>query len=282
MLHQFQNLLSFLDDDLLKINESDLDRLIKAEQSFKAAKKHLDILRQYLCDHEFYSPEEEICYFKVIQPTVLSQVFYFCELRKHETQKIGTCNGKTLKKYYKDQINAIAEFLNIHHKHFIYFKTKSSHNDKRYFLRSFLDLNFIADECLMFVDTSFTTGYDILFSKFIAYERLSTFLNTELQILTSAIPFHTPFTSCENNKLLPWPSPKVDLVELSYAIYYATYKKKNNFTINDVYLALSKGFDVKIPDVNRKFMDIKSRHNPTKYIDNMKDSIMNEINNDDD
>jgi hypothetical protein len=281
MLHQFQYLLKYLDDDLLKINESDLDSLIKAEQSFKVAKKHLDILRQYLCDHNFSSPEEEIYYFKVIQPTILSQVFYFCELRKHETQKIGTCNGKTLKKYYKDQINIIAEFLNIHQNQFIYFKTKSSLNDKRYFLRSFLDLNFIADECLMFVDTSFTTGYDILFSKFIAFERLSVFLNTELQILTSAIPFHTSFTSCENNKPLPWLGSKVDMVELSYALYYATYKKRSNISINDVYLALSKGFDVKISDVNRKFVDIKSRHNPTKYIDNMKDSIMNEINDED-
>ena len=117
-----------------------------------------------------------------------------------------------------------------------------------------------------------------LFAKFIANEHAQYFILEQM----------TPLKYPEFNKLpktanhindLKWTGDSINIVELAYGLWLTGQLNNGNASLNQIVKWLETNLYVKIGIVQRRFSEIgqRKRLSPTKYIDQMRDTILQKI-----
>lgn len=219
--------------------------------------------RKYIYNYSFKDTQEEIFFFKEVKQYPQVHVFYYSYLWKY----YSTCavTGEPFKiDLIKKEIEKAALFLKKHLKIFQYKKLNTCCHDTYYFTRP-KEEN-ITTSNLSF-DILFTSAKDILFSKCEAQEKYLRFLEGELSTMLGRE---------ESGPLskMNWTGSKVDLTELVYALHLSGKIHNGNLTLKELVLYFEKEMGINLGDYHHTFLRLRDRSTPSKFIDSLRSSLL--------
>jgi hypothetical protein len=259
---------------LQKIDLEETELLKKALESISCVESALNELRSFLLNHTFKSDDEEIQFFKEIKPGIFSQLIYYVKVSNIESKRpIGSIESQ--QDYFRRELEELTLFFNNHLEFYGYYRMKSTFLDNKYFVRRSKNIHLHLDNLIVFTEPEFSTNKDYMVAEIIANDRLEVYLKTELDTLT--LKANNPNwgqLGMVGNTTLEWTDDKTSLVELIYAINAMGSLNHGKCEISVLTTFFEQGFNIKLTDVYRIYVDIKDRDMPAKYIDKMKAALL--------
>lgn len=114
-----------------------------------------------------------------------------------------------------------------------------------------------------------STPHDYITAQIIAYDELIKKLKEEIAKFSK--------NSKSVQSQYKWTEKKVDLVELIYAIHTTNSINRGNIEISELAEIFSETFNEDLGNIYRIYAEIKNRKNPTRYIDHLKDKLLEKI-----
>ena len=266
-----------LDKDLSEtINlDSRIERLGKTSQLIEGV---VSDLKEILIKEKFESEREEINYFKTFKPGIVSiQISEIVKYNLDMNKPVGTFENVV--KYYEEELKVLNSFFRLNNYHYQYYKNGLTQLDHLYFLRSagpspipFVEM---ADN-----DAEYSTPMSYLFAKFIAYENVQYYIIEQISELNDPLSQKTEAFS-NRPVSLRWTGDAVNIVELAYGIYLTGQLNNGNASLSQIVRWLEKDLNITIGNIQHRFSEIgnRKRLSPTKFIDQMKDTIIQRIQN---
>lgn len=271
MLDLYYDLCRKLDEELVAIDRKVSDILKKSEQSVLCIFGYLEKLKKNVHKHGFHDNKSEIMFFKNIKPMVFHQLIYYTKILSIESAKPS--DGKQLlKKFYRSELKKLSFFYRENKDFCQYYRKGLTHLDHIYFMRGKFILGFLNDTTYFVSDPSFSTTHDYKVSCILAYDKLAVYLQDSISI--SGIQTSVKLNNIQN---LNWTDSKIALVELIYALHTYGCLNFGKLEIKDLAIFFSQGFSVEIGDYYRHYLEIKNRQNPTKFLDQLRDSLIKKI-----
>jgi hypothetical protein len=229
-------------------------------------------LKKLVQDQGFSTSKEEIHFFKVIKPQVLSKLLFYNKLLAIEGRrpKIFVLQET----YLKNILLEHHKFLEENHLICQYYWQKECYLDEHYFLRSEGKYPNLFEIFIGCTDPNFSTQHDFTFACIIAYENLIKYLENELDKLQNqgSIP------SIYSRSTMKWTGNKIDLVEMAYGLHATGAINNGNIDVKEIIEAFSKLFNIELDDFYRTYQDIRARKTERlKFLDKLKQSLQNRL-----
>ena len=216
-------------------------------------------LKKFIHEYDFQNQQEEICFFKEIKPYFLSSYLYNDQLFMIQLND-SYDDPENRKNYLLKQLKKLKDFQIKNIDYYLYWLNRSNHLDKKYFTRT---ANF---SCNLNLDNQFSTGYDLLFSRLMANDKLKEYLQTALR----KVDQKNGQQSC-----LKWTGSKAALVELIYALQTVGVFNNGVADVKQIASYFEELFDVELGNYYDTFQQIRIRKvNQTKFLDMMKDKLV--------
>ncbi len=226
-------------------------------------------LKEHFKANPFPDKQKEIVFFKYDKPLCVAEHIFAQELYAIESNKpVG--DKKVSDNYYIQELTYIRRGFDQNRYLYQYFQLDGVEFDELYFCRGSRPPE-IALPVAPDFDPEFSTPGDFVFAKFIALERLQNYIS---DILYS-------HSDDDGNHPLRWTGDLVNLVELIYGLHLTGQLNNGNASLNEMVRWAENQFGVKIVVIQRKFAEIQRRKRitATKFIDQMKDSLQQKIEN---
>lgn len=237
-------------------------------------------LRGFIHQYTFQDTNEEIIFFKDIKPFILSKLIYFNDIYLLELRKPNGCK-EVLKEYYKKKQTAITEFCNANLDFYQYYRSKSTHLDRYYFLRGHENYK-LCHNCGMFdKDPLFSTCCDHKVARMLAYDILEIYLQQRLQEVERHEVIEISQTSLPNNPF-QWTSTKIAAIELGYAIYAAGVLNNGNADIKEIMTYIEASFKIDLGDYYRTYLTMRERKkDKTSFLTTLINKLLQKMDEDD-
>lgn len=225
---------------------------------------------------DFENSEEEIHFFKNIKPQVIAlKIEEIINYNIVVNKPIGPLDAEV--DYYKREIESLQSFFRLNAFHYQYYRTKATAFDELFFLRESGPLPIPSTEIQM-ADNHYTTPMSYLFGKFIAYENIQNLLREKIFELTNPECLRFQRLGAKS-PVLRWTGDVVNLVELVYGLWLTGQLNDGNANLAEIVRWMEFHLQVKIGVIQKRFAEIESRKriSNTKYIDQMKESILRKI-----
>lgn len=255
----------------LAANENNRERAALAMQAIDAAIKKLNEIAGKL---QFASKEEEIYFFKHIKPGILAcRIEEVMRYNLEVNLPIGTNELKL--KYYEDELRARQSYFRLNAFHYQYYRNGLSDLDHLYFRRDAAPLAMPVDEIAEY-QSEFSTPLTYLFAKFIAYEHIQYEILQQIALLKYP---ENQVSKVGSDAEIKWTGDSVNIVELAYGIWLTGQLNNGNASLNQIVRWLEANLHVSIGIIQRRFSEIERRKrlSPTRYIDQMKEAILQKI-----
>jgi len=221
---------------------------------------------------KFVDIQEEIHYFKHVKPQLISKIILFAKLYKIESEKPNLCRKENYK-YYKRQLLKLNHFFEDNREFYTYYKTKSTHFDRRFFLRNRHNIRLRLEPYLIDFDLAQTTSHCFKQSEMMAYDELSTYIKQHLTELHTSPQKNDPYER-PNIKLL-WSADKRDLIELIYALHEAKAINHGQISIQVLVNKFSYFFDIELTNAYNEFYKAKKRKSSTtRFLDELRNALL--------
>ena len=266
-----------LNTQLQKIDLEETNLIIKAQKSIICINSSLSKLRTFILNYTFKDENEEILFFKVIKPGIVSQLIYFVKINNIESKRpMGSIEKK--QNHFRHELEKLTMFFNSHLEFYGYYRMNSTFIDDKLFVRGKDEFHFHIDNLYIYTDCDFSTSLDYTVAEIMANDRLEVFLKTELDALT--IKDSNPNwgqLGMIGNTSLQWTDDKTSLVELIYALDAIGSINKGQCDISVLTAFFEQAFNIRLTDVYRTYIDIRARAIPAKYIDNLKAAYLRKM-----
>lgn len=239
----------------------------------KSIRVAFDKLKACLEDNSFPTPEEEIYFFKSVKPKFIAEQIYAMEIFTIEMSRpVG--DEDALIAFYKLELKYLERFLYQYRSLYQYFQYEETAFDQLYFIRE-KEKPFFANTEAIELDTasSFSTGYDYLFGRFIACERLQQYLALKLN-------HPLPVSLSDPKKMsLSYTGDAIELVELIYGLYLKGSVKNGKATLSELFALFEVMFEIKLGKPSRRWESIERRKRVavTRFLDELKAAILKRI-----
>lgn len=278
MLKQINILYEQFESELTAINAKGLMVTEHLKDALLYATKFLDQLRNTFLSNQFQNIDEEIQFFKYVKPKFYQWKIYYLEIYSMESCR-PVC-GKPLVNFYEEQVNFYQSFFDRNGYYYQYYRLKLVEMDSYYFLRD-ADVPHLLIPDVPELNSSFNTALDYLFAKFMAYEKLLEYVLKEIEKLSTG----NNVAAQENKPNAPslkWTGDKTNLVEVIYGLFYTGQLNNGNAKVADIIKWMEHHLDIDLSRSYKNFIDIKNRKrdSPTKFLDKMKDFILQRIDED--
>ena len=277
-IHQFIiKLNKNLNNQLQVINLEESEFIIKAQKSIVCIKIAITELKYFVLNYNFIDEAEEIYFFKKIKPELFSKLIYFTKVYNIESRR-PSGSLEIQEKFLRHELEKITSFFNSHLQFYQYYRMNSTFLDDKCFLRGKEDLHLFHDSLLYFMEPDFSTSHDIMVAKIMSNDMLEVFLNTEIANLSNKAnnPNWSP-VGISGTGSLQWTESKTALVELIYALQASTAINKGEVDIRALVAVFEQEFNVRLTDIYRTYVELKNRSTPTKFIDNLKVSLLRKM-----
>jgi len=266
-----------LNNELQTIDIEETDLIKKAQKSILCIKSALSKLKTFILNYTFKNEDEEIRFFKVIKPGILSQLVYYVKVNNIESKRpIGSFEVQ--QNYYLHELEKLTLFFNSHLEFYRYYRMNSTFLDDKFFVRGREDLHLHLDNLMIYIDPDFSTSQDYMVAKIMANDRLEVFLKTELEALTiKSSNLNWGQLGILGNSSLQWTDNKTALVELIYALNATGSINNGRSEIRELTAFFEQAFNVRLTDIYRIYLDIKIRSTPAKFIDNLKTALLRKM-----
>lgn len=261
-----------LNENLNFLNSESLSTITMLESAMGLCTLALLDIKKIVQIQGFNTRFEEIHFFKIIKPQVLSKLLYYNKLLAIESKKPKIFVLQ--ESYYKSMLLEHHKFFEENQMICHYFWEKECYLDEHYFLRTEGRYTIPFEIFIGCSDPDFSTQHDFTFSCIMAYENLIKYLQNELDKL------YQPDAISEfySRPSMKWTSMKIDLVELAYALHSSNSINNGNTDIKEITESLSKLFNVELDDYYRTYQDIRMRKTERiKFLEKMKLSLQHRL-----
>ena len=233
--------------------------ITKLEAKILTIEKGIKEINEDIKTYQFLSIDEEIAFFKQVKPQIDHVYIYLKLLLEFYNSYNWIAYRNT--KIYKQKIEKILEFLQLHKEFHTYLKSGASHYDEFYF-RRMAETNKPRTIYNFNADPLVCCSHGFLMAMIMAYERFEQFCNYHIQQIKNG---NIKYKSTAN---FQWKAKKVDAIELVYALYYSGAIDTSLCTIYDLAYAFEHLFKIEITEhIYRDFIDIKRRKiEPAKFL----------------
>ena len=274
-------LLKQLEQELEQIACKSNDPLEKLTSVLKPIRQALQKLKSHLNEHPFASKQDEIKFFKYIKPDFYCWQIYYTELYTIETDMpYSDVSKQTV--YLEQELRYIERFFHQYQFHYQYYRLNADELDSLYFVRG-VEVQSVLLPNVPDVDPSFSTSSDYLFSKIKAFELLKEWVQERLLFLKKnpLIPYQMQNDSDEED--LTWTGDTINLAEMGFGIYNTAQVNGGSASLNSIFRWLEQKLHVTIGIPAKRFAEIRRRKrlSRTRYIDEMKDSIIRKLDKED-
>jgi hypothetical protein len=253
-----------------KVDFEYVDLLQTSENAFILCLDFVDKLKQFLTTNGFTDEEEEIQFFKHIKPKFTSQIIYYREIHNMES-RIPHGNAKKCIRYFQKHLKELEQFLELNSEFIRYYKIGNTCLDKEYFVRNRFDIKNNPDMSFFEYDPSFTTSQGNKVATLLANQKLKTYIDNKIRILSKSMTEPNKFD--ENNFNLMWTGTKTEAIEMIYGVHATKSINKGNVTIKELVKGFEYMLQINLKEHSRLFHNIKSRENPTQFLDVLKDNV---------
>lgn len=221
---------------------------------------------------KFVNIQDEIYYFKHVKPNLISKIILFAKLYKIESEKPNLCSKATYK-YYKRELLKLNHFFEDNREFYTYYKTNSTHFDKRYFLRNRHNIRMRLEPYLIDFDQTQTTSHCFKQSEIMANDKLSEYIKQHLTEMHSSPQKND---QPEKPKIrLKWTADKRELVELIYALHAVKAFNNGEIEIKDIAEIFFQTFDIELNKYYHEYHTIRTRKSGlTNFIDALRDALL--------
>ena len=263
-----------LEQKIVTLNSGSISVFEEVETGMYYCRKTINKLRKRFLSIELLSPDQECYFFKTIKPIPAGYMIYFISLADFELNRPQTSNRK-VKKYIQEKIASYQEYFVEHRTFYKYLERRRTDRDSEYFLRSNGKVKFHLDAVHFCIDQNFSTSHDYITAKIFAHKLLISRLRKELFKLKNTSRLNSFLSTTAS---LQWTANKVDLIELIYALHAVKSINNGQVEIKDIASIVQEAFNIELGDYYRTFIEIRSRKiHPTKFLDNLKQSLTNRI-----
>lgn len=258
--------------------ESEIDDiLIKAEKGIKITKSYLESLKESTEAENFKSKTSEIEFFKNTKPQLYCKLIYYVNLFNIESKRPRSSNKSQIK-YFNKNIDKLQIYFNDNLEFYHYYRTGATFLDEQYFLRGKADIRLYPETFHFFTDSQFSTSHDSSVATILAYDMLIVHLKKEIDKLTNSNNMETNINAFQNQSKLFWTGNKIDLIELIYALDSTGVINSGTADIKEVASMCEQVFNIDLGNYYHTFIEIRSRKiNNTKFIDKLKESLINRM-----
>lgn len=235
-------------------------------------RKAIGQLKEHFRTEPFPDTRQEVQFFKYEKPLIVAEHIFAQELYSIESNKPMGDQVLT-DNYYTHELTFIRRVFDQNRYLYQYFQLDGTEFDEIYFCRGNrapeINLPVAAD-----FDPDFSTPGDFAFARFMAFERLQDHLS---DILYGK---HGGFIAGAGEPVR-WTGDLINLVELIYGLHLTGQINHGNASMNELVRWAERQFGVKIGVIQRKFAEIQRRKRitATKFIDQMRDSLQQKIEN---
>lgn len=156
--------------DLDKMEKANLSPSRKLSDSLHMVKAFSSKLEDHVQEFPFQNPKEQIEFFKEIKPRFYCHWIYLIESYQLKIHlPVGTLDMK--KKFLEEELKVIRRYFDQNAFYYHYYKSGATHLDEFFFINDEQMEGVPMTECYV-TDAAMTTSFDLLFAKFIAFEKL--------------------------------------------------------------------------------------------------------------
>lgn len=267
----------FCDVLILSLEEEINDLTVEVDNQFFMAENAIQLVleklfqtKQFILERGFSTVEEEIYFFKILKPKILSKLIYYNAIYKIETKKPYGGN-KVIKKYLHNELSKLRRYFDNNREFYKYFRTNSTYLDHKYFVRGKHDIKLSLDTYYFESDHSFSTSHDYKVAKILANDLVQVYLEDQLFDMNQK---HRPSLGSNLN----WTSSKTALIELIYALYAQGVFDNGNTDIKVIANTFENMFGIDLGDFYHTFLELRNRKtNRTKFLDSLRESIIRKM-----
>lgn len=260
--------------DTIKISEKDI--VIRFGKSIEIVEAALLQLRDFTLSYTFVNEEQEISFFKEIKPALLSILIFYRKIYQLELNR-PKAGEWALQEYLKKQLTGISEFYEDNKHYYRYYRSRHSYLDKVYFLRNTAKIHLSAEEAYIDRDPNFSTYCDLKISEIMAHELLESYLVNEIERIKNG-DGDDNYSKTTRADLI-WTGPKIDLIELIYALHEIGHLNSGKKSLKATTNAFEVIFGIELDNVSRGMYDLRIREKPSKFLDELKKSLLKRLDN---
>lgn len=271
MIDNYMQFFCDFEDEFDQLKNSIANPIIQAQELVRFLENKLKHLNKWLRRYRFETQKEEIHFFKVLKPSIVSKIIYYSCIIKTESHL--PTNKKERIKYYQKKLKRIHDFTVENNMFYAYYRSNASHFDNEYFIRKELSNIHQSDLILLNSDPKTSTSHDYLMAHMIACD-----LQTEW--LESLIRGNKKKPSVDNAPVFIWKGSQYDLVEISQAIFLSGMVKSPNISQFDFTVRFGKflGMELTTKQASDAFKNIKTRKSDhTKCVDFLTQTLFSVI-----
>ena len=257
-----------IEKKLRNLEHSNLNVLKKSLEASLVLGDAFQRLRDFITSYTFKTEAEEIEFFKVVKPRLYHRLIYYRKVYNIEMNRPVGVESQHV--YLRDEIKAINRYNNKHSDFVRYYRSGMTHLDSLYYLRNRTDTALYLESFHYERDPKFSTNADFKVAKLQANELLSAYLKGELEALE--------YVKTASDDSLPavrltWQDSKTDLTELIYL--FDSKHSFGNVPLTQLAAYIANVFNTRLDtNLSRTFCDMKLRNNPTPWIDNAKQTLL--------
>ncbi|MES2063594.1 MAG: RteC domain-containing protein [Bacteroidota bacterium] len=232
-------------------------------------------LKRFIGDTLFENQDDEIAFFKYEKPKFTAEHLYAMEIFTIEAAR-PLNDTATLKAFYEQELKYIHRFLEQNKFLYSYYQFDLKELDHLLFVRGAKPVDLPVPD-MIGLDPGFTTCCDMLWGKFMAFERLEKWLREEISELNgnncggtaAVVPSLIPIGA------LKWTGESINLVEIAYGIWLTGQLNNGQVSITEIVEFLEAVFRIRIGKAHRRWQGIANRKRLgyTKFLDECKVKI---------
>ena len=268
LLKKIEKLSNELDAVLSKIEMQVPDAILRCEHALMEIDEIIRQVKAMITEHLFEDMAQEIYFFKEMKPSLIAKFIYYSKILDLESTK-PTANQKTIKKHYETALMDMKYFYGQNLEFYNYYRRKATYLDHKYFVRHQYDLKAKFQTNLHNFDENFTTANDDLVARIIANDLLEKYILFEIENIGT-----NKEKNCDCTSKLEWSSPKVNLIELIYALHQAKCFNNGNIELNEIIRHSEKFLNIDLSSFYKTLGEIKGRKiNRTKFLHFLNNSL---------
>lgn len=265
-----EQLVSELDQQLARIHSTTVNPIKYSEEAIAILEPILDTLKTKILKHTFANKSEEINFFRNIKPQLTSEIIYYSEIYKIETNKPWG-SKKAIRKYFKLERFKLQAFYKENKEFYKYYRTNNKSLDNNYFLRGNHKIQHSLDSFYWQADNRFSTSHDYKVAKILANEKIKNYIQDEVRKLEQKEKTINCNTATKTQK---WTGSKVALIELVYALHTEGVFNDGKSDLKEITNFFETIFNIDLKQFNRVFLEIRARKSErTKFLNTLKEKL---------
>lgn len=245
---------------LFQIETETNNPLKAAKRAFSAARDVVARMQEYISGYTFKDRQEEIRFYKEVEPSFHALLIYYARLYRIERSKPVGSKG-IIKAFFEEELNKIYLFFRENEDFYKYYRSGADFMDDTFFIPDGDTSEIVIDEYSCIIDTQTCTvlGYKAACIK--AFEKLQVYLNGQLAQAEGLSNSQPTGSNCK------WTGSKVALTELMYALVYSGMINNGQIQVKELAELLETIFQINLGNYYRTRQEMYSRKETASFLE---------------